>query len=81
MKKNFDLEKMFINYYKYKINYINGIPNFEFQKSILDNTALIHPVQSLTISNSPRIIIANNENVNLDLLLYKQILNSDINLI
>ena len=78
-EKNFDLEKMFINYYKYKINYINSIPNFEFQNKILDNTSLIYPVQSLSISNSPRIIIANNGYDNLDLFLYRQKLTSDLN--
>ena len=78
-ENNFSLEKMFVNYYKYKINYINGIPNFEFENKIFENTSLIYPIQSLCISQSPRIIISNNGFENQDLYLYHQKINSDFN--
>ena len=78
-ENNFNLEKMTINYYKYKINYINGIPNFEFENNIFENTSLIYPIQSLSISQSPKIIISNNGYENQDLFFYRQKLNSDFN--
>ena len=78
-ENNFSLEKMAINYYKYKINYINGIPNIEFENKILEDTSLIYPIQSLEISQSPRIIIANNGYENQDLFLYRQKITLDFN--
>ena len=75
----FSLEKMAINYYKYKINYINGSPNFEFENKILEDTSLIYPIQSIAMSQSPRIIIANNGFENQDLFLYRQKIISDYN--
>ena len=78
-ENNFNLQKIALNYYKYKINYINGIPNFEFEGKFLENTSLIHPIQDIAISQSPRIIIVNNGYENQDLFFFNQKISSDLN--
>ena len=68
----FNLHEICLYYFKYKINYINEVLNFEFENKILENTALGYPVKFLVTSNSPRIIIINNGSENQDLFLYRQ---------
>ena len=79
LENNFSLENISLNYYKYKINYINGIPNFEYECKILENTSFIYPIQNLVISQSPRIIISNNGYEGMDLFLYRQKITTDYN--
>ena len=74
----FTLEEITINYFKYNINYIDNIPEFEYEKRLLENTALGFPCQFLVVSNSPRVLIANNGYDNLDLFLYTQKVNSSL---
>ena len=75
----FNLEEITMNYFKYKIEYENNIPEFNFENKILENTSLGFPCQYLVVSNSPRILIVNNGYENLDLFLYTQKINSNIN--
>ena len=75
----FTLNETCIKYFKYKINSINGIPNFEFENKILENTALGFPCKFLVTSSSPRILLVNNGNENQDLFLYRQKINSNLN--
>jgi hypothetical protein len=81
-KKNeniFTLNEISLNYYKYKINDKDGIPYFEFENKLLENTALGYPVKFLVTSNSPRIVLVNNGFENQDLFLYRQKLFSNLN--
>ena len=68
----FSLNEICLNYFKYKINYINQVPYFEFENKLLENTALGYPVKFLVTSNSPRILLVNNGFENQDLFLYRQ---------
>ena len=74
----FTLEELTMNYFKYNINYINNIPEFEYQTILFENTALGFPCQFLVVSNSPRVLIVNNGFDNLDLFLYSQKINSNM---
>ena len=74
----FTLEELTMNYFKYNINYINNIPEFEYQTRLFENTALGFPCQFLVVSNSPRVLIVNNGFDNLDLFLYSQKINSNM---
>ena len=78
-ENNFNLQKISLNYFKYKLNYINATPNLEFESKILENTSLGYPIKSIAISQSPRIIIVNNGNENQDLYLYSHKLSSNLN--
>ena len=78
-ENNFDLQKISLNYFKYKLNYINATPNLEFESKILENTSLGYPIKFIAISQSPRIIIVNNGNENQDLYLYSHKLSSNLN--
>ena len=75
----FNLPKIAINYYKYNINIIDGIPNLTFENSLLENTSLIHPIKDLVISQTPRILLVNNGYENQDLFLYHQKISSSLN--
>ena len=75
----FNLEELTMNYFKYNINYINNIPQFDYEKRLFENTALGFPCQFLVVSNSPRVLIINNGFDNLDLFLYSQKINSSLN--
>ena len=75
----FTLKELCINYYKYKVNLINDIPNFEFEHKILENTALGFPCKFVVTSNSPRVLLVNNGNENQDLFLYRQKISSNLN--
>ena len=75
----FTLNELCINYYKYKINLIDNIPNFEFENKVLENSALGFPCKFLVTSSSPRILLVNNGNENQDLFLYRQKINSNLN--
>lgn len=74
----FALEEITMNYFKYNINYIDNIPEFQYEKRLLENTALGFPCQFLVVSNSPRVLIANNGFDSLDLFLYTQKVNSNL---
>ncbi len=78
-ENTFTLNEISLTYYKYKINDIDGIPNFEFENKLLENTALGYPVKFLVTSNSPRIVLVNNGFENQDLFLYRQKLFSNLN--
>ena len=71
----FTLEEISMNYFRYNIN---SIPEFIYEKKFLENTALGFPCQFLVVSNSPRVLIANNGFESLDLFLYTQKINSTL---
>ena len=73
----FSLNEICLIYYKYKINSIDNIPNFEFENKILENTALGFPCKFLVTSSSPRILLVNNGYENQDLFLYRQKINAN----
>ena len=75
---NFTLEELCMNYFKYNINYSNNIPEIVFDKRFLENTSLGFSCQYLVVSNSPRILIANNGYDSQDLFLYTQKVNSNL---
>ena len=70
-ENNFTLQKCTLKYYKYKINYINAIPNFNYEKELLQNSSLFYPIQSLSISRTPRLILINTGNDGQSLMLYR----------
>jgi len=74
----FTLEEICMNYFRYNINNINTIPEFIYEKKFLENTALGFPCQFLVVSNSPRVLIANNGFESQDLFLYTQKINSNL---
>ena len=74
----FTLEEISMNYFRYNINNINDIPEFIYEKKFLENTALGFPCQFLVVSNSPRVLIANNGFESQDLFLYTQKINSNL---
>ena len=74
----FTLNEICINYFLYKIDYIDNVPNFEFESKLLENTALGFPCKFLVTSNSPRILLVNNGNENQDLFLYRQKISSTL---
>ena len=74
----FTLEEITMNYFKYNIIYTDNIPEFHYEKRLLENTALGFPCQFLVVSNSPRVLIANNGFDSLDLFLYTQKVNSNL---
>ena len=74
----FNLEETSINYFRYNINYMNNIPEFHYESKLLENTSLGFPCQFLVVSNSPRVLIANNGFESQDLFLYNQKVTSDL---
>ena len=72
----FTNQKMSLKYYNYKINYINEIPNFNYEKEFLKNTSFYYPIQYLSISQKPRLILISTGNDGQNLKLYHHTLTS-----
>ena len=77
-ENNFTQQKLALKYYQYNINYINAIPNFKYEKEILPNTSLFYPIQSLVISQTPRLILINTGIDGQNLMLYRHKILSNI---
>ena len=77
-ENNFSLKKATLRYYQYKINYINSIPNFNYEKEILQDTSLYYPIQSLVISQTPRLILINTGNSGQNLMIYHHKISSSL---
>ena len=68
----FSLSEVTLSYYKYKINFVDGSPNFVFEEQLLKNTGLGYPAKRVLISETPKILMINNGENEQDLYLYKQ---------
>ena len=77
-EKTFTQQKMTLKYYRYKINYIDTIPNFNYEEEIIPNTSLFYPIKSLSISQMPKLILINTGNEGQNLMLYRQKILSNI---
>ena len=77
-ENNYVQQKLTLKYYQYKINYINAIPNFKYEKEILENTSFYYPIRSLVISQTPRLILINTGNDGQNLMLYRHKILSNI---
>ena len=49
----FSLSEVTLSYYKYKINFVDGSPNFVFEEQLLKNTGLGYPANRVLISETP----------------------------
>ena len=77
-KEESDTKKLIINYHKYKVNYINNIPNFKFEYNILENTSSPYSIELLAISQIPRMIIVNKGQDSQELFFYRQLTTSTL---
>ena len=68
----FSLSEVTLSYYRYKINFVNGSPNFVFEEQLLKNTGLGYPVKKLLLSETPRLLMINNGENEQDLYFYNQ---------
>ena len=77
-ENNFVQNKVTLKYYKYKINLINSIPNFIYETELLKNTSFYYPIQSLIISQTPRLILINTGLDGQNLMVYSQQISSSL---
>ena len=77
-ENNITQNKVTLKYYKYNINLINAIPNFNYENELLQNTSFFYPIQSLVISQNPRLILFNTGLDGQNLMLYRQKITSSL---
>ena len=68
----FSLTEVTMEYFKYKINFVDGSPNFVFEEQLLKHTGLGYPAKSISISETPKILMINNGENEQDLYFYRQ---------